>query len=101
MSKIGVRIKINLSKIDKARLYKGAKGEYLDATVFIDPENPGQYGDHGMITQDVTKAEREAGEKGPAIGNVKVFWRDDSAPQPSQQGFQQDDDEFQGDSLPF
>ena len=36
MSKIGVSLKIDVSKIDKARLFKGAKGTYLDATVFID-----------------------------------------------------------------
>lgn len=82
MSKIGVALKIDVTKIEKARLYQGNKGTYLDATVFIDPDNPGQYGDHGMITQDVTKEERQAGEKGPILGNCKVFFRDDQqAPQ--------------------
>jgi len=87
MSKIGVALKIDVSKVDKARLFKGQKGTYLDATVFIDLDNPGPYGDHGMITQDVTKAEKDAGQKGPILGNCKVFWRDEqpeaTSPQPA------------------
>ncbi len=34
--KIGIRIKLNVTKIEKARLYKGKKGIYLDATTFVD-----------------------------------------------------------------
>ena len=83
MSKLGFSVKIDVTKIDKARLYKGAKGVYLDATCFMDPDNPGQYGDHGMITQDVSKEEREAGTKGAIVGNVKVFWREGGQAQPS------------------
>jgi hypothetical protein len=76
MSKIAVSLKIDVTRIEKARLFKGAKGTYLDATVFIDPDNQDQYGHNGMITQDVTKEEREAGTKGPILGNCKVFWKD-------------------------
>jgi hypothetical protein len=104
-NKIGVRIKIDVMKIDKALLYKGAKGTYLDATVFIDPDNPGQYGDHGMITQDISKEARDAGEKGPILGNVEVFWRDggsqQSQRQPSQQHQRQQHDDFDDDLPPF
>ena len=92
MSKIGVRLKINVSKIEKARLFKGAKGMYLDCTVFIDQANPSQYGDHGFIAQDVSKEEREAGTKGPIIGNVEVFYNENqsqqSAPRQGSQGAQ-------------
>src|SRR5690554_1735283 len=86
MSKVGVRLKIDVSKIDKARLFKGQKGVYLDATCFIDLDEKGQYGDNGMVTQDVSKEEREQGVKGPILGNVTVFYRDD---QPQQQAPQQ------------
>ena len=86
MSKVGVRLKIDVTKIEKARLFKGQKGTYLDATCFIDLDEKGQYGDNGMVTQDVTKEEREAGTKGPILGNVTVFYRDD---QPAQQAPQQ------------
>ena len=74
--KLGVSLKIDVTKIEKARLFEGKNGgKYLDATFFIDPENPSQYGDHGMVTQDVSKEERESGTKGPILGNVKVFWQ--------------------------
>lgn len=87
MSKIGVSLKIDVSKIDKARLFQGQKGTYLDATVFIDVDQLDQYGNSGMITQDVTKEEKQQGVKGNILGNCKVFWND--AGQAQQQGYQQ------------
>ena len=74
--KLGVSIKIDVTKIDKSLLYKGAKGAYLDATVFIDSVQD-KYGNNGMVTQDVSKEAKSAGEKGPILGNVKVFWKED------------------------
>tara|TARA_R110000796_G_scaffold4321_2_gene16760 strand:+ start:168 stop:518 length:351 start_codon:yes stop_codon:yes gene_type:complete len=86
MSKIGVSLKIDVSKIEKARLFKGAKGTYLDATVFIDIDQLDQYGNSGMITQDVKKEEKDAGTKGPILGNCKLFWTEGGqAPQAQQQ----------------
>ena len=67
-----ISIKIDVTKIDKDRLYKGAKGTYLDAQVFLNDEAD-QYGNHGMITQQVSKDERESGQKGAILGNVKVI----------------------------
>ena len=87
MSKIGVSLKIDVSKIDKTRLFKGQKGVYLDATVFIDTAQLDQYGNSGMITQDVKKEEKDQGIKGAILGNCKVFWND--AGQQPQQGYQQ------------
>jgi hypothetical protein len=82
MSKIGVSLKINVSMIEKARLFAGQKGKYLDATVFIDLADLDQYGNSGMITQDVSKDEKTQGVKGPILGNCKVFWSDSGqAPQ--------------------
>lgn len=76
MAKVGVSLKVDVTKIDKARLFKGAKGTYLDMTVFVDLGEEDQYGNHGMITQNVSKEEREAGTKGAILGNCKVFYRD-------------------------
>ena len=76
MSKIGVRLKIDVTKIDKARLFTGSKGVYLDATAFIDLDEADQYGNHGMITQDVSREERESGTKGAILGNSTVFYKD-------------------------
>lgn len=74
--KIGIKLKINVSMIEKARLFAGKKGKYLDATVFVDVDNKDQYDNNGMITQDVSKEEKDKGVKGPILGNCQVFWSD-------------------------
>ena len=96
MSKVGVSLKIDVSKIDKQRWFSGQKGTYLDATVCIDLDQLDQYGNSGMITQDVSKQEKDNGVKGNILGNCKVFWSEQGqAPQQQcyqqapQQGFQQ------------
>lgn len=69
-----IKVKLDVSKIDKTKLFKGEKGIYLDATIILKEDQPADsYGNHGMIVQDVTKAEREAGQKGPILGNVKIM----------------------------
>jgi hypothetical protein len=85
MAKIGISIKIDVTKIDKARLFSGAKGTYLDLTTFIDTDNEGQYGDHGFISQSVSKDERDQGVKTPILGNCKVFFSDIQQQQAPQQ----------------
>lgn len=74
--KIGVNLKIDVTNIDKNLLVRGQKGTYLDATVFINPDEADQYGNHGMITQEVGKEKRDAGDRGAILGNAKVFWSD-------------------------
>lgn len=71
--KIGLSIKIDVTKIDKSRIFEGKKGKYLDLTTFIDTENEDQYGNHGFISQATSKQERQSGVKTPILGNVKVF----------------------------
>ena len=90
MSKIALSLKINVSQIDKARLFVGQKGAYLDATIFVDLSELDQYGNSGMITQDVSKEEKQQGTKGNILGNGKIFWVENGqTPQPQGQGFQQ------------
>jgi len=48
MAKVSVALKIDVSKIDKERLYKGQKGTYLDAVIFLDLGEADQYGNHGV-----------------------------------------------------
>jgi len=64
--------KINLTKIDKDKLFKSEKtgAVYLDATILWNDE-PDKYGNDGMLVQDIGKEAREAGEKGEILGNVK------------------------------
>lgn len=79
--KVGINVRIDVTKIDKSRLYKGAKGTYLDLSTYVDTENKDQYDNNGFISQSTTKEERDAGVKTPILGNVKVYYTDDSAPQ--------------------
>ena len=103
MAKYGVSLKIDVTKIDKARLFEGQKGKYLDATVFIDVDEKDQYDNNGMITQDVTKEERDQKVQGNILGNCKVFWRDDGQSAPRQQSQQQmpEPDDLDSEDIPF
>jgi len=73
--KIGISCKVDVTKIDKAKLFQGKKGTYLDLTLFLDTEEKTEYGDHGTVTQSASKEERDAGRKPPIIGNAKVFYQ--------------------------
>ncbi len=75
MSKIGISIKLDVKKLDKARFFAAQSGAlYVDLTMFLDPNNEGQYGDHGFITQSTTKEERDANVQMPILGNGKIFY---------------------------
>jgi len=76
MAKIGLNVKIDVTKIDKSRLFKGQKGTYLDLTTFIDLDNSDQYGNNGFIAQQTTKEEQQQKIQTPILGNVRVFWKD-------------------------
>jgi len=75
-------LKIDLLKVDKAKLYKGEKGTYLDAVVIMKDE-PDQYGNIGMIVQEVTKEERLKNVKGAILGNVRYIQKKQEAAKPS------------------
>ena len=94
-----ISIKIDVTKINKSRLYVGAKGTYLNCTLIDTPNS--EYGDY-MIVEETTKEEREAGTKGTILGNGKII--KPKQPTPSvQQQYQAESDPNQGggDPLPF
>ena len=75
MAKIGISVKIDVKKLDKARFFAAQSGAtYVDLTMFLDPDNEGQYGDHGFVTQSTSKEEREQGVQMPIVGNGKIFY---------------------------
>lgn len=96
-----IRLKIDVTKIDKARLYKGAKGVYLDAAAI--PTKDSQYGDTHVIIQDVSKEEREQGVKGGIIGNAKELVKEAPREQQRQAAAKSADgwDDDADDSIPF
>lgn len=85
MAKIGVSVKLDVSKLDKSRFFKGQKGVYCDLTTFIDLDEKDQYDNNGFVTQKKTKDE-DKDVKLPIVGNVSIFWSDtESVQQPVQQ----------------
>lgn len=102
MAKIGISVKIDVTKINKERLFKGQKGTYLDLTTFVDLDEVDQYGNNGFIAQSVSKEEREQGIRGEILGNVKVFFSDNPKPVKSEQSpaQPQGQDEYP-DDVPF
>lgn len=77
MATIGISIRIDVTKIDKEKLYKGAKGTYLDLTTFVNTSEKDKYDNNGFVSQSTTAEERAAGIKTPILGNVKVFFGGD------------------------
>jgi len=71
----GITGRIDVKKIDKARLYAGEKGTYFNFTFFLNDEAD-KYGNNGFITQEMTKEEKDNGVKMPILGNVKIFYRE-------------------------
>ena len=82
--KYGINLKIDVTKLDKARFFKGKKGTYADLTCFIDTENTSEYGDNGTVSQAISSEERSSGIKLPILGNAKVFYTDSGNQQQSQ-----------------
>lgn len=101
MAQVGISVRIDVTKIDKSRLYKGERGTYLDLTTFVDLDRKDQYENNGFITQSPTKEEREAKERMPILGNVRVFYKEDQQPvsnKPAAPAYAGDD---MDDDIPF
>ena len=95
--KVGIEVQIDVTKIQKERLYQGKKGNYLTLTTFVDLDNVDQYDNNGFVTQKKTKDEGKDVQL-PILGNTRVFWKDGE----SAQGGQPDTgDAFDDSSIPF
>ncbi len=64
---------IDVSKISKDKLVKGAKGTYLNITISINDEVD-QYGNQVGIYESQSKEERDAKDKKNYLGNGKIAW---------------------------
>ena len=78
---------IDLTKIEKAKIYEGKKGKYYPITIVLNDEL-GQYGDSGYIQTEQTKDERDAKLPKSYLGNVKVVWSNGTnvSPAPREDG---------------
>jgi hypothetical protein len=96
MDKFTLAVKIDVTKIDKNRLFQGKNGaQYLDAVIMYSADAD-QYGQNGMIVQSVSKEERESGVKGNILGNCKHLGQSKPQTVTSQGGNSQPSDD-----LPF
>lgn len=66
-----IKAKIDVKKILKEYLFTGKSGVYLDITLL--PSDGDRFGNDYMIVQDIPKEKRELGEKGPILGNGKIW----------------------------
>ena len=83
MAKRPIKIKINVSKILKEHMFKGQKGVYLDVVAWPNKEGPSKNGETHYVVQELSREAREAGERGPIIGNLTL--PEEEAPPPHQQ----------------
>jgi hypothetical protein len=72
-----ISARIDVTKINKKRLFKGEKGTYLDFVLIDTPGNT--YGNDYMIVEKISKEEKEKGIKGRILGNAKIIIKHDEA----------------------
>lgn len=66
-----ITLNINVTKIDKSAIHAGKNGKYINLVCFDNRGGPDQYGNDGFVVQDLPRERRDAGERGPIIGNFK------------------------------
>jgi hypothetical protein len=94
---------LDVSKISKDKLVKGAKGQYLNITISVNDEAD-QYGNVLAVYESHSKEEREAKAKKNYLANGKLVWSSDGGstapakltPSPSSEAVVEE-----GDQLPF
>ncbi|HBC03797.1 MAG TPA: hypothetical protein DC015_06305 [Aequorivita sp.] len=101
-----IRVQINVDAIEKKHLYKGKKGTYLNLGLVNTPES--EYGQDYMVTQDISKEARDAGERGPILGNGNALFLSDGTPAKKQDSghskgadVSSKDDQSSKEDLPF
>lgn len=71
MGKKIIKCRIDVSKIDKSKIFNGQKGKWYDFTLI---ESKTEYSDY-LITEDTTADERKEGKRGAILGNAKYLER--------------------------
>ena len=72
---LGVSLTINVMKLDKSRFIAKQNGaKECDLTLFLSPNTPDKFCQHGRIQIALSKDDRDAGKDKTYVGNAKVFW---------------------------
>ena len=66
-----ISLSIKTEKLEKEHIIQGKSGKIVAVVLFENKDGKGQYGDDGFVVQSVSKEAREAGVRGPIVGN----WR--------------------------
>lgn len=69
-----INASIDLSKIDKSKIFEKDGKKYLNLTISINDET--KFGNNASISVSQSKEEREAKASKNFIGNGKVVWTD-------------------------
>ena len=64
-----IKVKIDVTKLDKTAFFKGQKGTYVDLVLWECKGGRDQYGNDFSVKQDMGKDRK--GEKTPFIGSAK------------------------------
>ena len=72
MGKI-INIKVDVTKLDKNKFFKGKKGTYANITVAENMDGESEYGDTHYVFESQSKEERDAKTPKNYLGNGKEF----------------------------
>lgn len=100
-------LRIDVTKIKKEHLFEGKNGaKYLNVVLWENRDGVDSYGNSHMAVQELPRELRDAGQKGPILGNAKEFGgQSKPAPAPARRQStpgrnpEPEDDSF--DSVPF
>ena len=73
MGKI-INIKVDVTKLDKNKFFKGKKGTYANITVAENMDGESEYGDTHYVFESQSKEERDAKTPKNYLGNGKEFF---------------------------
>ena len=77
-----ITLKLKTNLIDKTRIFRGKKHNYLDLVLIENRNGTDEFGNDGIVKQSVTAQERADGIEMPIIGNWSHV-RTKSAPAPA------------------
>ena len=72
MGKI-INVKVDVTKLDKNKFFKGKKGTYANITVAENMDGESEYGDTHYVFESQSKEERDAKTPKNYLGNGKEF----------------------------
>ena len=68
-----LKANIDVTKIPKDKLYHGVMGKYLQIAISVN-DIVDKFGNHGPVTVDQTKEERDNKDPKKNLGNVQCVW---------------------------